>query len=77
MTYIVENCIDGSWTADEFDTLEEAIGFAGENGGTVMPASEYRPRGHFDDWWWKTAPEDDDFGVRPGIDYPATLCPAF
>ena len=53
---------NGMDTVDECDSLEEAREFANEHGGKVVKASEYRPKGLL-----------EDFGVRPGIDFPATL----
>lgn len=58
---------------EEFQTRREAEDFADAVARegmastilttlTEVPAVDYQP---------------EDFGVRPGIDYPATLCPAF
>ena len=52
------------------DSLEEAREFANEHGGKVVKASEYRPKGLLEDWLNN---EPEDFGVLPGIDFPATL----
>ena len=51
-------------------SLEEAREFANEHGGKVVKASEYRPKGLLEDWYNS---EPEDFGVLPGIDFPATL----
>lgn len=61
---------NGMDTADECDSLEEAREFANAHGGKVVKASEYRPKGLLEDWYNS---EPEDFGVRPGIDFPATL----
>ena len=61
---------NGMDTVDECDSLEEAREFANEHGGKVVPASEYRPKGLLEDWYNS---EPEDFGVLPGIDFPATL----
>jgi nitrous oxide reductase accessory protein NosL len=61
---------NGMDTVDECDSLEEARVFANEHGGRVVPASEYRPKGLLEDWFNN---EPEDFGVLPGIDFPATL----
>lgn len=61
---------NGMDTVDECDSLEEAREFANEHGGKVVKASEYRPKGLLEDWYNS---EPEDFGVLPGIDFPATL----
>ena len=61
---------NGMDTVDECDSLEEAREFANEHGGKVVKASEYRPTGLLEDWYNS---EPEDFGVLPGIDFPATL----
>ena len=61
---------DGRDTVDECDSLEEAREFANEHDGKVIKASEYRPKGLLEDWLNN---EPEDFGVLPGIDFPATL----
>lgn len=61
---------NGMDTVDECDSLEEAREFANEHGGKVVKASEYRPKGLLEDWLNN---EPEDFGVLPGIDFPATL----
>ena len=44
-----------------------------QHGGKVVKAEDYRPQGLLEDGFNN---EPEDFGVRPGIDYPATLGPA-
>ena len=61
---------NGMDTVDECDSLEEAREFANEHGGKVVKASEYHPKGLLEDW---LNSEPEDFGVLPGIDFPATL----
>lgn len=61
---------NGMDTVDECDSLEEAREFANEHGGKVVKASEYHPKGLLEDWFNN---EPEDFGVLPGIDFPATL----
>ena len=61
---------DGRDTVDECDSLEEAQEFANEHGGKVVKASEYRAKGLLEDGLHN---EPEDFGVLPGIDFPATL----
>ena len=61
---------NGMDTVDECDSLEEAREFANEHGGKVVKTSEYHPKGLLEDWFNN---EPEDFGVLPGIDFPATL----
>lgn len=72
--YLVIDFINGTECVDECDTLEEAREFANEHGGKVVKAEDYRPQGLLEDWFNS---EPEDFGVRPGIDYPATLGPCW
>lgn len=56
---------------DEFETEQDARDFAEEFGGEVVTVEEFREMTREPEY------EPEDFGVRPGIDFPATLCRAW
>lgn len=56
---------------DEFETEQEARNFAEDFGGEVVTADEFRTMTR------EAEDEPEDFGVLPGIDFPATMYPAF
>lgn len=56
---------------DEFEAEQDARDFAEEFGGEVVTVEEFKNMTREPEY------EPEDFGVRPGINYPATLCPAF
>lgn len=66
-THVVYVSHEYGFGFDEFDSHEEAEEFAEDFGGTVATADEFK------DMTEEPEYEPEDFGVRPGIDYPATL----
>ena len=73
MQFIVISHSESGPLVDEFETKTKAVDFAeavaldGTPSTILMKISEVSA----------ALPEREDFGVMPGIDYPATLCPAF
>ena len=71
--FIVISYSESGPLVEEFETKTKAVDFAEAVAGEGMPSTILMRISEIP----AVFPEPEDFGVRPGIDFPATLCRAW